>query len=155
MSSRQKRDRDEGVVNLPNDYDEPCITRLKDDVRLRHETVNERFKQWAVLKDVHRHELCRYGKCFDAVAALTQIAINCGEELHQYQCGFYPMSFWRARCRKQPLTMIVHGRLRHKATSIPLLSVVLCPQTCNWPDHNKPGFCGTLQDHNQNPVPKI
>lgn len=50
-------------------------------VRMRHETVNKRFKQWAILKQVFRHPLVKHGSVFRAIAVMTQLAIEDGEKL--------------------------------------------------------------------------
>jgi hypothetical protein len=55
-------------------------------VRNRQETVNKRFKQWGLLKQVYRHEIGRHGEAFRAIAVLTQLAINNGEQL--FACGY-------------------------------------------------------------------
>ena len=66
-----------------------CITtplerkRMMAIVRMRHETINRRVKQWRCLKSVFRHELDLHTDCFTAVCVLTQIAISNGEPLFQ------------------------------------------------------------------------
>ena len=52
-------------------------------VRMRHETVNRRIKQWRCMKDVFRHGIDFHSICFSAVAVMTQIAISQGEPLFQ------------------------------------------------------------------------
>ena len=52
-------------------------------VRMRHETVNRRLKQWRILKGVFRHEITLHSTAFSAVAVMTQIAISQGEPLFQ------------------------------------------------------------------------
>ena len=52
-------------------------------VRMRHETVNRRIKQWRCMKDVFRHGIDFHSTCFSAVAVMTQIAISQGEPLFQ------------------------------------------------------------------------
>ena len=52
-------------------------------VRMRHETVNRRMKQWRCLKDVFRHGLDFHETCFTFCAVMTQIAISNGEPLFQ------------------------------------------------------------------------
>ena len=50
-------------------------------VRRRHETINKRFKQFGVLKQVYRHDLRDHGDVFRSVAVITQLAIDNGEPL--------------------------------------------------------------------------
>lgn len=49
--------------------------------RLRHETCNRRFKQWACLDQRFRHSFELHGSCFTAVAVLTQLSIESGKSL--------------------------------------------------------------------------
>ena len=66
-----------------------CITvpqerkRMMAIVRMRHETINRRVKQWRCLKGVFRHDLDYHTDCFTAVCVLTQLAISNGEPLFQ------------------------------------------------------------------------
>jgi hypothetical protein len=72
-----------GTIILPNEFDSRAVKKLKKDVRVRHETVNKRFKQFAILKELYRHSIDSHQAVFEAVAVLTQIALTNGEELYQ------------------------------------------------------------------------
>ncbi|KAL7523555.1 hypothetical protein ACHAWF_002737 [Thalassiosira exigua] len=50
-------------------------------VRMRHETVNRRFKNWNILKAAYRHDFQLHQEVFGAVACLTQLALENGEPL--------------------------------------------------------------------------
>jgi hypothetical protein len=50
-------------------------------VRARHETVNKRMKQFGVLSSTFHHNPCKHNLVFEAVAMLTQTAIELGEPL--------------------------------------------------------------------------
>lgn len=52
-------------------------------VRSHQESVNERLKNWNILGHAFRHDLCKHGDCFRALAVLTQLAIDRGEKLFQ------------------------------------------------------------------------
>lgn len=52
-------------------------------VRRRHETINKRFKQWGILKQVYRGDIAKHGQVFRLVAIVTQLAIENGEPLFQ------------------------------------------------------------------------
>jgi hypothetical protein len=52
-------------------------------VRRRHETINQRFKQWGVLKQVYRGDGTKHGTSFRVCAIITQLAIQNGEKLFQ------------------------------------------------------------------------
>ena len=42
----------------------------------RHETINRRFKQWDVLKQVFRHDISLHETCFTAVANIEQLSMQ-------------------------------------------------------------------------------
>jgi hypothetical protein len=48
---------------------------------MRHETINERLKNFHCLKVKFRHSASKHAACFWAVAVLTQLAIESGEEM--------------------------------------------------------------------------
>ncbi len=50
-------------------------------VRSRQETINRRFKQWQILKQVFRHDIRVHRDVFASIAVITQLAINNGEAL--------------------------------------------------------------------------
>lgn len=52
-------------------------------VMSRHETVNRRFKQFQILKQVFRHDIRLHQVVFTAIAVLTQISIENGDELFE------------------------------------------------------------------------
>ena len=52
-------------------------------VRRRHETINRRFKQWGILKQVYRSHATTHGSAFRVCAIVTQLAIENGEPLFQ------------------------------------------------------------------------
>ena len=54
---------------------------LQSVVRARHETVNQRFKQWAALERVFRHDVMLHPRVFHAIANIVQITIVHGEPL--------------------------------------------------------------------------
>lgn len=54
---------------------------LRSRVRSRHETVNKRLKQFECLSSEFRHDILFHGKCFRAVAVLTQLSIEHGMHL--------------------------------------------------------------------------
>ena len=55
--------------------------RMQSLVHRRHETINNRFKQWQILKQVHRNDISHHGRVFHCIAILTQLAIENGEPL--------------------------------------------------------------------------
>jgi hypothetical protein len=55
---------------------------LQSVVRARHETVNQRFKQWAALERVFRHDVMLHPRVFHAIANIVQITIVHGEPLY-------------------------------------------------------------------------
>lgn len=55
-------------------------------VRNRQETVNKRFKNWGILKQVYRHAIPKHGDVFRAIVVITQLSITNGEQL--FECGY-------------------------------------------------------------------
>jgi hypothetical protein len=55
-------------------------------VRNRQETINERFKNFEILKQVFRHDIILHGDVFRAIAVILQLTINAGEIL--FECGY-------------------------------------------------------------------
>ena len=55
--------------------------RLRGRVRMRHEKINKRMKNFTCLLERFRHSATKHSACFRAVAVLTQLAIECGEEM--------------------------------------------------------------------------
>ena len=49
--------------------------------RSRQETVNKRFKNWGILKQVYRNTITSHGDAFRAIAMTTQQSIRNGEAL--------------------------------------------------------------------------
>ena len=57
---------------------------LKNKVRARHETVNKRLKQWAILRKVFTNtDLKKHSFALRAVAVITQLSFDNGEPLFQ------------------------------------------------------------------------
>ena len=51
---------------------------MKQNVRSRHETVNERFKNFQVMRYFRHPNLVDHSGCFRAVAVITQLDIEDG-----------------------------------------------------------------------------
>jgi hypothetical protein len=76
-------------VKCPAGFANPVITEyMQQRVRNRQESVNRRFKNFGILKQVFRHDekLSEHGDIFRAVAIITQLAINQDEKL--FECGY-------------------------------------------------------------------
>ena len=56
-------------------------------VRVRHETLNGRLKNWGILSQVFRHDIRRHGDVFRACAVITQLTIEHGEPLFVVEYG--------------------------------------------------------------------
>jgi hypothetical protein len=59
----------------------PDRERMQMRVRLRHETFNERLKNFRCLDEKFRHSVTKHSSCFRAICVLTQLAIESGEEI--------------------------------------------------------------------------
>ncbi len=56
-------------------------------VRVRHETLNGRLKNWGILSQVFCHDIWRHGDVFRACAVITQLTIEHGELLFVVEYG--------------------------------------------------------------------
>ena len=65
-----------GCVTIPEEKQ-----NIMKRVRARQETINRRFKQWQILKQVFRHDLRVHQDVFAAIAVISQLAIQNGEAL--------------------------------------------------------------------------
>ena len=54
--------------------------RMKKVARARHETINGKFKTWAILKQSFRHDLNKHWKVFAAISNITQLLIETEED---------------------------------------------------------------------------
>ena len=69
-------------VKCPASFTNPVENEaMQQRVRNRQETMNLRFKQWAILSERYRHDLSEHGHVFRAIVVLTQLAIENGEPL--------------------------------------------------------------------------
>ena len=74
-------------IKCPKSFSNPEITEyMQQRVRNRQETINRRFKNWGVLKQVYRHDLDDHCDVFYAIAVITQLSIRNGEPL--FSCGY-------------------------------------------------------------------
>jgi hypothetical protein len=71
-------------VKCPKSFTNPEETEaMQQRVRNWQETVNKRFKQWGVLRQIFRHkdDIGSHGDCFAAIVVITQSSINHGDWL--------------------------------------------------------------------------
>jgi hypothetical protein len=71
-------------IKCPKSFTNPAENEIMQQyVRNRQETVNERFKDWGILKQVYRNreKIHIHGDIFRAIAVITQVAILSGENL--------------------------------------------------------------------------
>ena len=62
------------------------MIKIQGRLRRRQKTINRRFKDWGVLKEVCRHYAGDRGNILLAVVVLTQMAIDSGEKL--FSCEY-------------------------------------------------------------------
>jgi hypothetical protein len=68
-----------------NYFVNPNGDHIKKNILARHETVNQRVKQFYSMKNVFRQVLTLHPSFFRAVVNLTQIMIDNGEPLYEVQ----------------------------------------------------------------------
>ena len=89
MEEGERVEMDDGYVGSSPRYVKcpKCIGNLPERremqqrVRSRHETVNRRFKQFAILRQEFRHDITLHACVFVSIAVLTQISIENGDKL--------------------------------------------------------------------------
>ena len=60
-------------------------------LRNRQETINIRFKNFGIHRQNFLHRIPSHGEVFSAVAVMTQLSINDGEQL--FVCGYRDGTF--------------------------------------------------------------
>ena len=74
-------------IKCPKSFGNPEETlAMQARLRSRQETVNNRFKNWGVMRQTYRHSIPTHGDAFRAVAVITQISILNGESL--FECSY-------------------------------------------------------------------
>lgn len=74
-------------VKCPKNANQQADTeQMQAFVRCRQETVNLRFKQFAVMRHVFRHDICDHGECFHAVAVVAQLSVCNDKPLFNVDC---------------------------------------------------------------------
>ena len=61
---------------------DPAVKLMAARVRSRQETVNERFKNWAILCTPYRHEFLEHQTVFGAIVVLTQLSLAANPLFH-------------------------------------------------------------------------
>mgnify|MGYP006161316045 CR=1 FL=1 len=75
--------------------------RMRAIVRRRHETANERLKNFSILSEPFCHDLTQHGYVFRACASLIQLSIEHGDPLfpvnynpmYSFQCDFWTLNY--------------------------------------------------------------
>ena len=69
-------------------------------VRHRHETINKRFKQWGVLKQIFRGNILTHSYYFQFCCIVTQLCIENGEPLFRvhYEDPDFDNLYFDDRC---------------------------------------------------------
>jgi hypothetical protein len=91
LDPRERVEADDGYISADPQY---IISRsgifhpeggqdTRNTLRARQETVNKQMKQFGALSGIFRHSLDKHSNVFDAVALVTQIAIESGEPLFE------------------------------------------------------------------------
>jgi hypothetical protein len=63
-------------IKCPDDVEaDPATKEIQQRVQSRQETVNERFKNWAILSGLYRHDLLEQQSVFGAIVVLTQLSL--------------------------------------------------------------------------------
>ncbi len=70
-----------------NDVNPVKNLKMQGRIRVRHETLNGRLKNWGILSQVFRHDIRRHEDVFWVCAVITQLTIEHGEPLFVVEYG--------------------------------------------------------------------
>ena len=74
-------------IKCPKSFTNLTITEhMQSRVRSRQETANKRFKDWAALQVIFRHDITLHADVFRTAVIMTQLKINSGEVM--FSCGY-------------------------------------------------------------------
>lgn len=76
---------EEFYIKCPNDASSSEQRYMKTVARSRHETANERFKIFDILRTKFRHPLEKHSMCFRTIAVITQLNIEHGSPLYSVE----------------------------------------------------------------------
>ena len=72
-------------VDLPEECVDERQREVKSRVRARHETMNNRLKNWSILSNSFRHPVEKHLLVFNSIAVITQLSIENGRPLFQVE----------------------------------------------------------------------
>jgi hypothetical protein len=89
LKRREKLEADDGFkaehpayINCPSGFAmRQDQERMRGRLRMRHEHVNKRMKNFSCLVNRFRHDIDKHSACFRAVAVLTQLSMESGEPM--------------------------------------------------------------------------
>jgi DDE superfamily endonuclease len=81
VADRGYRDGDERAL-LPMGYSSPLETMMSE-ARARHETVNNRIKNFKILSEKFRNDLAKHWVCFHSIVTMLQLEIETTRPLYQ------------------------------------------------------------------------
>ncbi len=92
MDPGERVEADEGYIGHPNKIKCPQNVgntaekwAMQGRVRVRHNTLNGRLKNWGILSQVYRHNITRHSDVFWACVVVTQLTIENGEPLFEVE----------------------------------------------------------------------
>jgi DDE superfamily endonuclease len=71
----------EATISAPNPLDTDAVKLFKKRARARHETINSRVKNFAILEQRFRHAINKHHVVFEAVAVIIQYEMDNGYKL--------------------------------------------------------------------------
>lgn len=70
-----------GLLSTPSSHDSQVLRDFKVRALSRHETFNKRLKNFDCLDERFRHSIAKHKQCFEAVAIICQLQMDCGNKL--------------------------------------------------------------------------
>jgi hypothetical protein len=82
----------------------PCQEKMRQRVRTCHETVNRRFTQFGILKQVYHHDREDYGTILHAVVVLTQLSFQLGDSFSAVEYIFSYLFIYSGHFTSSPVS---------------------------------------------------
>jgi hypothetical protein len=116
LDDRERVEADDGYIGeSPHITKCPCavtahppeLNKIRQRLRNRLETANERMKNFAILREEYHHDITKHGCVFCAVAVLYQLAIENGNPLFPVK-NYFILSLFNRNGLKVVLCVIMY-----------------------------------------------
>jgi hypothetical protein len=81
IADKGYKSKEEMMISINNELDDPDVKEFKSRVRSKHETFNRRIKIFKAVHDVFQHNVLKHQPVFESCAVITQYNLENGEPL--------------------------------------------------------------------------